>query len=77
MENSWGSDDPDVLDTHIKTPPDTQIRKTFGMGRGQPFAPSNPPEIRGFRQSGITGSSLKKVCGFNFGVFYWVQVPNI
>eukprot|EP01033_Poteriospumella_lacustris_P016720 gene16720-11963_t len=60
MENSWGSDDPDVLGTHIKTPPDTQIKKSFGMGRGQPFAPSNPPEIRGFRQSGITGSSLLK-----------------
>eukprot|EP01033_Poteriospumella_lacustris_P020467 gene20467-15003_t len=59
MDN-WASDDPDVLGAHIETPPDTKVKRAFGIqGRGQPFAPSNRTEIRGFQQSGITGSSSK------------------
>lgn len=77
MDN-WASDDPDVLGPHIETPPDTKVKRAFGIqGRGQPFAPSNRTEIRGFQQSGITGSSSKTVSELDFGVFYYLQVPDI
>lgn len=80
--SDWASDEPNVLDSymgsHIETPPDTKVKRAFGIqGRGQPFAPNNTSEIRGFRQSGITGSSAKTVCELDCGIIYCLQVSNI